>query len=104
MSKKIHFNIDFSQSEGDKQIFYSDYRIIADIPENLNEDLSVHTESCFKGNVKELKNTFQTIAKYIYSIIKDNESSETPEFYESIQEKIENLMKSQKSGVFPTGA
>ena len=135
MSKKINLNINFSQNNDDKQVFYTDCNLMADIPANASDDLSIHYESSFKGSVKELKNTFIHFEKYIYSIIKDDlvssatrESAipskdkvgdKTQEFYELIQEKIENLMKSQETedplfstnthspmtGVFfPTGA
>jgi hypothetical protein len=128
MSKKINLNINFSQNNDDKQVFYTDYNLMADIPDNASDDLSIHSESSFKGSVKELKNTFIHFEKYIYSIIKDDLVSsatrespipskdkvgdKTQEFYELIQEKIENLMKSQETedplssteDHYPTGA
>ena len=123
MSKKINLNINFSQNNGDKQVFYTDYNLMADIPDNASDDITIHSESSFKGSVKELKNTFIHFEKYIYSIIKDDlvssttresaipskdkAEAENPEFYESIQEKIENLMKSQVMSDkthYPTGA
>lgn len=88
MSKKINLNINFSQNDGNKQIFYTDYNLMADVPETADQEITIHSESSFKGSIKELKNTFMYVEKYIYSFIRN-------ETYESMQEKIENIMKSQ---------